>query len=35
MKCEKCEYRILLAKMFDIHVDKIDCPKREECNHDR
>ena len=28
-KCEECDYRQLMAKVFDMHFDFLDCPK--EC----
>ena len=31
--CKNCSYRIVLAIMFDIHIDHLDCEKygTEEC----
>ena len=32
-KCEECDYRQLMAKVFDMHFDILDCPKEcEECD---
>lgn len=27
--CKHCEYRIALARMFDIHISQSDCDKYE------